>query len=130
MQELLTTVHFQKFNLQYQAFAFFEIVPSAPIMMVVASTLVALWILLILSARSRYLSTFSYSVVRIFWSVGTAISRSVHSCVPLRTTVLPGRLCFSRLPAVQIVISKIILAYISILFNWKGLMVVTLVSIL
>ena len=42
MQGLLTTVHFQKCNLQYQAFAFFEIVPSAQIMMVVASTLVAL----------------------------------------------------------------------------------------
>ena len=105
MQGLLTTVHFQKCNLQYQAFAFFEIVPSAQIMMVVASTLVALWILLISSARSRYLSTFSYSVVRIFWYVGTAISRSVHSCVPLRTIVIPVRLCFSGLSVVKIVIS-------------------------
>ena len=47
MQGLLTTVHFQKCNLQYQAFAFFEIVPSAPITMGIIVSLVSLWILLI-----------------------------------------------------------------------------------
>lgn len=97
--------NFRPKNVQYQAFAFFQIVASAPILMAVAATFAALWILLISSARSRYLSNFSYSVVRIFWLVGTAMSISVHSCVPLRTTVISGLLFFCHLSAVKIVIS-------------------------
>lgn len=97
--------NFRPKNVQYQAFAFFQIVASAPILMAVAATFAALWILLISSARSRYLSHFSYSVVRIFWLVGTAMSISVHSCVPLRTTVISGLLFFCPLSAVKIVIS-------------------------
>ena len=97
-------------HLPFQAFAFFERVPSAPITMGItvtlvacvqsspiffvsrvffflcsackkeigdvctqAITLVALGFLLISRARSWYLSTFSSSVVRIFWAAGTAM---------------------------------------------------------
>ena len=90
-----------KLNLPYQAFAFSEIVPSASFRMGITVTLVPLWILLISRSRSWYLSTFSSQVVsRISWSAGTAMSIIVHSCVSLCTTVISGRLRFSRLSVV------------------------------
>ena len=100
-----TTVLFPKIcgklNLPYQAFAFPEINPSASFRMGITVTLVPLWILLISRSKSWYLSTFSSQVVsRIFWSAGTAMSIIVHSCVSLCTTVISGRLRFSRLSVV------------------------------
>ena len=79
-----------RLNLLNQAFAFFKIVPSAAITMGITVNFVALWTLFISSAKSRCLSTFASSVVRIFWSVGTGMSTSVHFCVPLCTTVISG----------------------------------------
>ena len=102
-----------KLNLPYQAFAFSEIVPSASFRMGITVTLVPLWILLISRSRSWYLSTFSSQVVsRISWSAGTALSIIVNSCVSLCTTVISGRLRFSRLSMYLIIIPR----------AWMGLM--------
>ena len=57
--QLCTSKKCQAVNLPSQAFAIFEIVSSAPITMGITITFMALWILLILSARFWYLSNFS-----------------------------------------------------------------------
>ena len=62
----------QTLNLAYTAWALFVIVPSAPFTICIIVTFVALWIILISSARSWYLSTF-FSVVRILWSADTLL---------------------------------------------------------
>ena len=101
-------------NLPYQAFPFPEIVPSAPITMGITFTLVVLLILLISRAWCLYFSIFSSSLVRTFWSAGTAMSIIVYSCVSLRTTVITGRLCLSRLSV------KIVISQVSVQLNQKG----------
>ena len=93
-------------NFPCQDMAFLETVPSVPITIGITVTLDALWILLISNARSWYLSTFSSSVLMIFWSAGTAMLISVHSCVSFRIRVISGRLWFSFL-SVQTVMSQV-----------------------
>lgn len=95
-------------NLPYKAYAFLEIVQSAPITMGFNFTLVALWILLVSRARSSYLSSVSSSVASILWCASLAFSISVHPSVSLHTTVISDRLFFSRL-SVKEVVSQVIL---------------------
>ena len=64
----------QTLNLPYPALALFVIVPSAPFTIGIIVTFVALWILLISSARSWNLSTFS-SAERVLWSADTRLCR-------------------------------------------------------
>ena len=105
---------FGRLNFPYQAFAFPEIVPSGKITVGFTVTLVALWILFISWARSWYFSTFSASVVRIFWSAWHSNDgKCLFLCVFEYYSNI-GRLCFSHLSD-KIVISQVILT--SLLFS-------------
>lgn len=118
-----------KLNLPYKAYAFLEIVQSAPITMGFNFTLVALWILLFSRARSWYLSSVSSSVASILWCASLAFSISVHPCqcvfayygniwsIVLQPLVRKG----SRISSYP---------HFSILCEWRGLMVVCLIGTL
>ena len=82
-------------SLSYKVLALFDMLPRAPITIDITVTFEVPWILLISNARSWYFSTFSSSVLMMFWSAGTAMSIRVHFCVSLCTRVISGRLCFN-----------------------------------
>ena len=65
-----------------QVLAPFVMLPRAPITIGIIMTVKAPWIVVISNA-SWYFSTFSFSVLVMFWSAGTAMSISVHLCVSL-----------------------------------------------
>ena len=58
----------------------------------ITSTMALLFSLFISKVRSWYLSIFSSSVLKMFWSNGTAMSISVCSLVSLLVSVISGRL--------------------------------------
>ena len=82
-------------SLSYKVLALFDMLPRAPITIGITVTFEVPWILLISNAISWYFSTFSSSVLMMFWSAGTAMSIRVHFCVSLCTRVITGRLCFN-----------------------------------
>ena len=104
-----------RLNLPYQAF--FILGDSVPITMGSTVTFVTMDSF---TFESWYLSTFSPSVVRIFWSTWPSYVNVCHFCVALCTTVISGQLCISSL-SVKTLLSQIIL--LSLLCIWDGLMV-------
>ena len=84
-----------RLNLPYQAF--FILGDSVPITMGSTVTFVTMDSF---TFESWYLSTFSPSVVRIFWSTWPSYVNVCHFCVALCTTVISGQLCISSLSPV------------------------------
>ena len=113
-------------NFLSQDLAFLETIPSVPITIGITVTLDALWILLISSAISWCLSTFSSSILMMFWSAGTAMSISVHSCVSFRTRVISGRYVIQLLVCVNSHVPGD--ANVSILYDCQRLMVVLFIG--
>ena len=84
-----------------QILALFDMLPRAPITIGLTVTFEAPWIPLI-SIATWYFSTFSSSVLMMFWSAGTAMSIRVHFRESLCTRVISARLCFTTLSKVTL----------------------------
>ena len=120
-------------SLPNQVFAPSVMLPRAPFTIRIIMTFEARWIVVISNASSWYFSTFSFSVLVMFWSAGTTMSLSVHLCVSLYALDFWPMMHCNFWP---IMLQHFVCEdsgvpgypYFSIFCDWQGLMVIPLVS--